>query len=89
MSTPLKRLRLDKKKTLQEVADAIGTDTGNLSRIESGKQRSLNLAEKLVAYFGGILITEAEILYPSRYPAQKQRGKRGDKPSNMPGAVRG
>lgn len=69
MDTPLKRLRTQRKHTLQEVADAIGTDTGNLSRIEAGRQKSLDLAAKLVDFFGREAISEAEILYPERYPA--------------------
>lgn len=69
MDTPLKRLRVQRKLTLQEVADAVGSDTGNLSRIEAGKQKSLEIAAKLVDYFGRDAISEAEILYPDRYPS--------------------
>jgi transcriptional regulator with XRE-family HTH domain len=86
MDTPLKRLRKRQKKTLQEVADAIGTDTGNLSRIEQGKQRSLDLAEKLVEFYGSGTITEAEILYPERYPLPKGKRKVA---ANVPESARG
>lgn len=68
IDTPLRRLRRARKLTLETVAAAVGTDTGNLSRIERGKQTSLALAEALVGYFGNG-ITEAEILYPERFPA--------------------
>jgi transcriptional regulator with XRE-family HTH domain len=71
--TPLKRLRLKRKLTLLDVASAVGTDTGNLSRIESGAQKSVALAEKLVEYFGRDSICESEILYPDRYPDSKKR----------------
>lgn len=77
-TTPLRRLRNARKKTLQEVAQAIGTDTGNLSRMEQGKQKSLVMAERLVEFYGKG-ITESEILYPERYPAPKNgRKKVGD-----------
>lgn len=71
--TPLKKIRISRKLTLMEVARAIGTDTGNLSRIESGKQRSPDMAEKLSRYYGGA-ITELQILYPARFmePADRE-----------------
>jgi transcriptional regulator with XRE-family HTH domain len=50
--TPAQRLREKSGLTLKEVADAVGTDTGNLSRIESGRQKSVELAEKLVKFYG-------------------------------------
>jgi transcriptional regulator with XRE-family HTH domain len=50
--TPAQRLREKRGLTLKEVADAVGTDTGNLSRIESGRQKSVELAEKLVKFYG-------------------------------------
>ena len=39
MNSPLKQARLKHEKTLQEVADAVGIDTGNLSRIERPKRK--------------------------------------------------
>lgn len=67
MNSPLKQARLRRNGTLVEVSAAVGTDTGNLSRIENGKQKaSPKLAEKLAHYFGHE-ITEIQILYPERY----------------------
>lgn len=66
MDTPLRALRKARQLTLQDVATAIGTDTGNLSRIEQGAQRSLELARKLVDFYGRDSITEVEILYPPK-----------------------
>ena len=65
--SPLKKARLAKGETLQAVADAIGTDTGNLSRIERGKQTpSKDIVEKLVKHFNNA-ITEIQIFYPERF----------------------
>lgn len=67
MDTPLRRWRLQRRLTLTEVASAVGMDTGNLSRIELGKQKaSTALAAKLAERFKG-QITEMQILYPKRY----------------------
>ncbi len=67
MSTPLKALRLARNQTLHDTATAVGTDTGNLSRIENAKQRaSPELAEKLAKHYG-YAITEIQILYPERF----------------------
>jgi transcriptional regulator with XRE-family HTH domain len=67
METPLKRARLNRGVTLAEVARAIDSDTGNLSRIENGKQSaSTKLAEQLSNYFDRS-VTEIEILYPERF----------------------
>ena len=71
--TPLQRLREERKKTLKDVADAVGTDTGNLSRVERGKQCSVELAARLVDYYGRRAISELEILYPERYPGKQPR----------------
>jgi transcriptional regulator with XRE-family HTH domain len=62
--TPLRALRKSRGLTLQEVADAIKTDTGNLSRIEQGTQKSLDMARRLVDFYGRDAITELDILYP-------------------------
>lgn len=76
--TPLQRLREKRGLTLKEVADAVDTDTGNLSRMERGIQKSVDLAAKLVTFYGPGAITELEILYPERYPdpAAKQAPRR-------------
>lgn len=67
MKSPLRRAREAKGQTIVEVSRAVGTDAGNLSRIENCKQRaSTEMAEKLVAHFGSE-ITEIEILYPERF----------------------
>lgn len=65
--TPLRKIREKYKQSLQEVANAIDSDVGNLSRIERGLQvPSLELAEKISRHFKG-KITELHILYPHRY----------------------
>lgn len=67
MSTPLRRIRLEKKYSLAEVASSVGTDAGNISRIENAKQKpSPKLAEELVKFFN-FEINELEILYPERF----------------------
>lgn len=67
MKSPLRVVREAAGQTIVEVSRAVGTDPGNLSRIENGKQRaSTEMAEKLSKHFGGA-ITEMEILYPERY----------------------
>lgn len=69
MTSPLKQARLMRQLTLQQVADAVGIDTGNLSRIERGLQvPSKDLAERLVRHYGGE-ITETQIIYPERFAA--------------------
>jgi transcriptional regulator with XRE-family HTH domain len=51
MST-LKHLRTSRGLRLKDVASQMGTDTGNLSRIEAGKQApSIHLARKLAAFY--------------------------------------
>lgn len=67
MQTPLRKVRLEQKLTISEVASAINFDAGNLSRLERGIQAaSLEIAEKLANFYRG-KITELEILYPQRY----------------------
>ncbi|MDR0703200.1 MAG: helix-turn-helix domain-containing protein [Azoarcus sp.] len=66
-NSPLKNARLRHGQTLQSVAAAVGTDTGNLSRIERGRQvPSKDLAERLSQHFGGE-VTETEIIWPERF----------------------
>ena len=93
LETPLRRIRRARKFTLKYIAEKIQTDTGNLSRIEQGKQISVVLAERLAKFFDGE-ITEAEILYPDRYseryaapaPAEKDHppDRRKPKPPETP-----
>ncbi|AUY25527.1 MULTISPECIES: helix-turn-helix domain-containing protein [Mixta] len=67
MQTPLRKMRVEKKLTISEVAIATQLDVGNLSRIERGMQvPSLETAEKLSKFFKG-KISEMQILYPQRY----------------------
>lgn len=67
MPTPLRKMRVERKLTISEVAIATQLDVGNLSRIERGIQvPSLETAEKLSRFFKG-KITEMQILYPQRY----------------------
>lgn len=78
--TPLKRARTQKRWRLADVIDRLRSidcaiDTGNLSRIENGKQQaSTALAEKLCQVFEGEL-TELHILYPDRFPQKEPPGK--------------
>jgi len=67
--TPLRRLRKARGITLEQVAQGVGLDVGNLSRLERRQQGVRPaLAEKIVAFFGNG-ITELEILYPERFTA--------------------
>ena len=52
------------------VADAVGTNPGNLSRVERAVQNaSPALAERLATFFQPDL-TELEILYPDRFEVE-------------------
>jgi transcriptional regulator with XRE-family HTH domain len=79
METPLKKLRRQRGLTLQHVATAVGIDTGNLSRIERGSQRSPEMAERIVNWFGRDAISELEILYPERYENKEPAGQGAQK----------
>lgn len=69
MSTLLRQARMRHQQTLQEVAGAVGTDTGNLSRIERGQQvPSQSLAARLAKHFNEE-ITETQIMVGSVVPA--------------------
>lgn len=66
-TSPLRRLRLERGLSIQDVASAVGTHPGNLSKIErQARGASPALAERLAQYFGPEL-TELEILYPDRF----------------------
>lgn len=70
--TPLRKIRELKKYSLADVATAVNCDAGNLSRIETSKQKpSLVLAAALVDHFNKE-ITEVEILYPERFVSVKK-----------------
>ena len=67
MTTPLRRAREQRGETIQQVAAAVGVDSGNLSRIERGVQvPGRELTEKLAKYFGNE-VTETQIIYPERF----------------------
>jgi transcriptional regulator with XRE-family HTH domain len=67
MITPLRRVREQRGQTIQQVAVAVGVDSGNLSRIERGVQvPGRELTEKLAKYFENE-VTETEIIYPERF----------------------
>jgi putative transcriptional regulator len=66
--TPLRRLRLRRQKSLDEVAAAIGVHNSTLSRIERGGETTAKVAADLVKFYGQD-ITEMEILYPDRFPS--------------------
>ena len=66
-NTPLRRARASKGLSIHQVAAAVGTNAGNLSRIERAVQAaSPALAERLASYFEPD-ITELEVLYPERF----------------------
>ena len=67
MYSPLKQTRIKHGLTQQQVADGVGIDTGNLSRIERGHQvPNKKLAEKLAKFFDDD-VTETQIIYPERF----------------------
>lgn len=67
MSTPLRQAREKRHLTIQQVAAQVGIDSGNLSRIERGRQvPSKTLTEKLVEFFDRE-VTEVQILFPERF----------------------
>ncbi len=69
MTTPLRQAREQRNLTIQQVAAAVGIDSGNLSRIERGIQvPSKDMTEKLAQYFNGE-VTETQIIYPERFAA--------------------
>ena len=63
---PIRQARSDRGLTLRKVADAVGTDPGNLSRIERGEQSpGLELARGLSEFYG---LPVEQILYPVESP---------------------
>jgi transcriptional regulator with XRE-family HTH domain len=88
--TPLRAIRLRTKKTLQDVAAAVDSTPGSISRLERGKQKaSPDLAAKLVEFFGSGAIGELQILYPERFPVREKRGERRKERADVAGAARG
>jgi putative transcriptional regulator len=77
--TPLRRIREAKNYSLAEVAEGTFCDRGNLSRIETCKQKpSLDLAAALVNFFNKE-ITEMEILYPERFMSKEELSQLNEK----------
>ena len=71
MTSPLKVARLERKLTLEQVAELVGSDSGNISRIERAKQiPSRDLAAKLVELFKENGLTEVPLFYPERFEAK-------------------
>lgn len=67
MKSPLRLAREKREMTLSALAKIVGSDVGNLSRIERGVQTpSAHLAERICAEFGGE-VSELQLIYPSRY----------------------
>lgn len=70
MTTPLRQARESRNLTIQQVAAAVGINSGNLSRIERGRQvPSKDLTEKLSRYFDNE-VTETQIIYPERFATE-------------------
>lgn len=51
----LREARETRQKTLKQVADAVQTDVGNLSRIESGQIPKRDLMQRLIDYYDGAI----------------------------------
>lgn len=56
------------------VAQAIGINQGQYSRIENGARTSAETAQLIVDFFGRDAIDEIRILYPERYPIRSSNG---------------
>lgn len=77
--TPLKRVRRELDKSLEELAVLFGTTRPNLSKIERDKQQaSRELAEKIVTELRKLGLppgfedfSELHVMYPKRYMAKK------------------
>jgi transcriptional regulator with XRE-family HTH domain len=67
MNTPLRNTRLARGESTYKVADAVGVDQSQYSRVESGKRRpSPDLANRIAKYFGNA-VTRDQILFPEDY----------------------
>lgn len=68
--TPLEKIRIGRKHSIYDVANAAGCAPSTISRIEKMKGRaSPEMAEKISNFFEGE-ITEEQILYPHRFIEQ-------------------
>jgi transcriptional regulator with XRE-family HTH domain len=68
MKSPLRKVRESQDMTLNDLAARVGSDVGNLSRIERGTQMpSKDLAEKICSILGRGL-NEMHLFFPERYP---------------------
>ena len=66
---PILVLRRERQLTLEQVAQVVGTNNGNLSRIERGIQRAgPDLAERIAKFYR---VPELVVLYPERYMTDK------------------
>lgn len=69
--SPLRSVRIKKKVTLEQLAKAVGSNVGNLSRIERGiYSPRKNLAEKIAKYFN-YEINVFEITWPEKFISKK------------------
>jgi len=67
MKSPLRQAREKRGMTLNALAKKVGSDVGNLSRIERGVQTpNVQLAERICREFNGD-VSELQLIYPSRY----------------------
>lgn len=67
MKSPLRQAREKRGMTLNALAKKVGSDVGNLSRIERGVQTpNVNLAERICSEFDGE-VSELQLIYPARY----------------------
>lgn len=67
MKSPLREAREKRGMTLNALAKKVGSDVGNLSRIERGVQVPNSvLAERICKEFDGD-VNELQLIYPERY----------------------
>lgn len=72
--TPLRSARKRRGMTQSALARQSGVSQAHISAVEAGLCRaSAELAERLVRVIGPGLISEAEILYPERFPTHEGR----------------
>lgn len=69
---PLRGIREAKGFTIEYVSTATGIAQPTISQIErGGRGVSIDVAEKLVEFYGRDTITEMELLYPERFVDQQ------------------
>jgi transcriptional regulator with XRE-family HTH domain len=72
MKSPLRQAREKRGMTLGALALKVGSDVGNLSRIERGVQiPNAQLAERICAEFDGE-VSELQLIYPTRYVESRE-----------------